>query len=145
LFAIADAVSATWLARVTTIAVDLSKIADDEDARDSETLRLLKDISETWPLDADRRSTKEIIATLNELEGAPWADLPGGKGMTANWLARRLSQFGADSKQMRVDSENRKGYYRDALVPAWERYGVIDTDPPEAEEPDPDDAWEDVS
>ena len=126
LLAIADEAGGEWPSQARAVAVALSALHDVEDARESEPLRLLRDVYESWPEQMDRRFTAEIIKTLNELEGAPWADMANSRGVSAGWLAKRLGPFGAEPTKIRIGSEVKRGYLHDDLVVAWERYGITE-------------------
>ena len=66
-------------------------------------------------------STEEILKTLNAMEEAPWGDIRG-KQLDARALARRLKPYGVMPKSVRVGQGTPKGYTREDLFDAWERY-----------------------
>ena len=85
--------------------------ADAEDIDSTLELQLLADIHETWPAHIDRRFSAEIVQALNMLDGRPWSDFGRGAGITTNWLAGKLKDFGIRPKQVRIGPETKQGYH----------------------------------
>ena len=82
-------------------------------------VRLLRDIrsifdSRTEP-DADRISSAEMVKTLHEIEGQPWADWNRGRGLTVNNLASKLKEYGINPKTVRFSSGPLRGTRRTCL------------------------------
>jgi hypothetical protein len=71
--------------------------------------------------DADRMSTKDVIAELVAIEEAPWGDLRG-KPIDARHLARMLKPYEVAPKTIRSGDSAPKGYTREDLHDAWVRY-----------------------
>ena len=65
--------------------------------------------------------TAAILGALHALEEAPWNDLRG-KPLNERGLAVRLRQYGVQSRNVRTGEVIRKGYTREDLYDAWERY-----------------------
>jgi hypothetical protein len=59
---------------------------------------------------------------LQELPEAPWAELVGGKPLNARGLAKRLAGYDVKSKTVRVGERVVRGYVREDLSDAWDRY-----------------------
>lgn len=71
--------------------------------------------------DWDKASTEDIITALCSLPDTRWAGTDGPR-LTARTLARHLSGFGIQSRNMRFKDGVRKGYDRNDLVPVWMTY-----------------------
>jgi Protein of unknown function (DUF3631) len=71
--------------------------------------------------DADRMPTTAILAALHDLKESPWGDLRG-KPLDDRGLAKRLHAYGIKSTNVRVGAATPKGYRREDLVDAWQRY-----------------------
>jgi len=56
------------------------------------------------------------------LEDRPWSEFRLGRPITPPQLAATLRPFGVRSATIRIGNETAKGYYREALTEAWERY-----------------------
>ncbi len=65
--------------------------------------------------------SKAILKPLCELEEAPWNDLKG-KPLDERELPYRLKQYEVKSKTLSVGQSRPKGYTREDLHDAWERY-----------------------
>ena len=94
--------------------------------------------------------TEDILRGLHALEESPWSNLKG-QPLDARGLAYRLKQYGAQSRQIRIGTETRKGYTAADLWDAWQRYVPLhplehetrETD--ETEQPEQSDEQADVS
>ncbi len=118
LLSVAEAVGGIWPDRARVAAVAL--VADSKASRPSLGIRLLSDLQAVF---ADRSSvpTEEILATLNLMDEAPWGELQG-KPLNARGLANRLRNYGVSPKNLRVPGGVVKGYAREDLFDAWQRY-----------------------
>lgn len=118
LLAIADAAGADWprLAREAAVAL----LADAQDSPASLGTRLLGDIRLAFE-DRAQMATAELLEALNGMEEAPWGDLRG-KPLDSRQLARLLRPYGVRPETIRTSTATPKGYRRDALFDAWERY-----------------------
>jgi hypothetical protein len=71
--------------------------------------------------------TETILLHLNDSDSdsevleSGWSEYKG-QGMTAARLAELLRKFGIQSRQVRLGNRSRKGYRRDDLYDAWQRY-----------------------
>jgi hypothetical protein len=122
LLAIAETAGGVWPDRARSAAVALSGEGDLEDA--GLGVRLLADIRTIYDeVGTDRLSSAALCERLSEIEEAPWADWRHGKPITPAQLARLLRPFGVVSRTVRLrDGGIAKGYLRDDLVDAWDRY-----------------------
>lgn len=137
LLAVADAAGGRWPNRARVAAVAL--VAAAKESTPSLGVRLLADLrdlfdgppcvgcdgcdgsigSHSQPRAAV--STKDVLDALHKLDEAPWGDLYG-KPLTERGLAQRLRKYGVKSKTVRVDEATAKGYTREDLWDAWQRY-----------------------
>ena len=130
LYAVADLAGGEWpaLARAAQAAITG---ADDDDS-DSLGERLLADVREVWNgWVADNPQAKQhemasadIVAKLLEMEGRPWADMPGRRGgpLTAARLARLLAPFRIRPGDVGPETHRRKGYALLSFNDAFERH-----------------------
>jgi hypothetical protein len=118
LLTVADLAQGDWPARARVSCVSLVSLARDR----GQTLgvRLLDDLRTIFG-DSDTLSTEHILSELHKIEESPWGDLRG-KPLDARGLARRLKPYGAKPTQVRILASTMKGYRREELYDAWERY-----------------------
>jgi hypothetical protein len=102
-----------------TALVDLFK-QERLDDQESMRVRLLRDLRSVF---GDRKymSSNDVVDALRDIEEAPW-DTYYGRGMNARDLATLLRHFGVRPVAVRIQREVKKGYRRDDLAEAWERY-----------------------
>ena len=146
LLAIADLAGGKWPALAHKSALKLSVKAEDESPR----VLLLRDIKgifdkEVQDTGLDRMHSKTLRTALNNLDESPWGDMFQKQGISQNYIAAQLKEFGIKSKQFRIGMDNLKGYVFDHFSEAFNRY-VIDhpsdeetSDTPK--QPDTDDAY----
>jgi hypothetical protein len=122
LVAIADLAGADWPERVRKAATVLTQEAADDATETSLGLALLGDLRTVFR-EAVALYTTTLLERLQNLDEAPWSDL-FGKPLDSRGLARRLRPYGVKSKDVREGGtgDPRKGYRREDLHPAWERY-----------------------
>jgi hypothetical protein len=123
LLAIADTAGGDWpeLARVACVAL----VAASKEGTPSLGVRLLADLRTVFG-DDDQLSTETIIMKLLDLEEAPWGDLRG-KPLDPRGLASRLKPYGVKSTTVRIGSSTPKGYRREDLHDAWQRYVPLES------------------
>lgn len=92
-------------------------------------VRLLTDIRAAFG-DAEHLPGADLLDALNGLEEAPWGDLRG-KPLGSRRLARMLKPYGVSPETIRTATGTPKGYKREALWDAWQRY--LPAIPPESE------------
>jgi hypothetical protein len=119
LCAIADLAGARWpgLARDACRAMSADAEAD---AEGSAGERLLADLKVVF---GDRPAlwTSIIIERLAELDEAPWKDWYGAR-ITDRAIAKLLRPYGVRSRDVKLEGASRKGYRREDLHDAWQRY-----------------------
>jgi hypothetical protein len=126
LLAIADAAGGGWPERAREACVELVAAATAGD-KASLGIRLLTDLRDVVFNGADRMPTAQILAALNAMDDAPWADM-GGKPLDSRQLAKRLGEYvTADNtpikaRNIRTGAGVVKGYYAADLYDAWKRY-----------------------
>jgi putative DNA primase/helicase len=119
--AIADLAGVEWPDRARQAATAIARVAD---ADMSVGVKLLADIRDIFAGKAVyRMPSAELVEALVEIERHPWADIKGGKPITANGLARLLAGFAIASGNMRVGVDRvAKGYQVAQFQDAFERY-----------------------
>ncbi|WP_405193441.1 DUF3631 domain-containing protein [Streptomyces anulatus] len=126
LLAVADAAGGTWPERARQACIDLVT-AVSEDDRASLGVKLLTDLRDHVFPGEVTVSTVEILHLLNGLEESPWGDLDG-RPLNARTLSKTLKEYvTAKSKPisprpLRIGGQIVKGYHRDDLTDAWNRY-----------------------
>jgi hypothetical protein len=130
LLMIADAAAGEWPERARVAAVAL--VADSSGSGGASLgIRLLADIRKVWA-GTGNMHTDALLAKLNDLDEAPWGDLKG-KPLDPRRLSRFLGEYDVHPADIRADVDGeekvRKGYKRDELYDAWQRYLPPDTRP----------------
>lgn len=120
LLAVADSAGGDWPQRARVAAVAL--VADSKQETPSLGLKLLADIRKVFGQN-DHMRTEALLSGLNKLEESPWGDLKG-KSLDARGLARRLSPYAIKPTNIRHLADVAKGYRREDLHDAWQRYLV---------------------
>ncbi len=130
LLAVADAAGGNWPQRAREACAELVAAATAGD-KASLGIRLLTDLRDTVFCGADRMPTAQILAGLNAMDEAPWADLDG-KPLDSRQLAKRLGEYvTADNQPIKArnirtaEGSVVKGYYAADLRDAWARYCPI--------------------
>ena len=121
LLAIADEAGGDWPEALRQAAIDIftSQAAEDQNLG----VQLLSDIRNIFDgTDEDKISSAALLTKLKEIETSPWADWGKGKGLTPNGLSRLLKPFGISPRTIRLGDSTPKGYLRESLVDAFERY-----------------------
>jgi hypothetical protein len=118
LLAVADAAGGDWPQRARVAAVAL--VTDSKRETPSLGVKLLADIKEVFG-SGDHIGTEALLSELHQLEESPWGDLRG-KPLDARGLARRLSPYDIKPTNVRHGSDVFKGYRREDLHDAWQRY-----------------------
>lgn len=116
---VADEAGGAWPERAR--AACLQFIEDKPVSTVSLGVRLLTDLRTVWPAGAPSMATADILDALAALDEAPWAHLYG-EGLAPRKLAQLLGDYGARSTDVRTPSGVRKGYRREDLWDAWQRY-----------------------
>jgi hypothetical protein len=123
LVAIADLVGGEWprLAREAAVALGTG---EPDESEQSVGVRLLADVRRVVQDlgDPEKIPTADILAGLHGLEESPWADWKNGKPLSAERLGRYLREYSVKSRDVWTSSGSRKGYLRDQLQDAFDRY-----------------------
>lgn len=120
LFAIADRLGGHWRSCLDNFLKDLVIHVNDEE--NTSTL-LLDDIKTIFDrLKTEKIHSDTLLKKLTSLEERPWNELNNGRGLTKNGLAKKLKQFGIQSKQTRIGVENKNGYHLADFQDIFERY-----------------------
>lgn len=120
LVGIADASGGAWPTWARIAAARLCAKGASTD--DSTKTRLIRD-ARTAFLDDERLHTAILLQRLNGMEEAPWSRFHhGDKPLSANGLAKLLSDFGIKSHELKIAGTNRNGYERADFADAWARF-----------------------
>ena len=119
LLAVADAAGGRWPAAARTACLALYRVATTQEA--SLGVRLLSDIRAIFGDDVSL-STAKLLARLNGIEEAPWADLRGHP-LDPRRLAELLKPYEVEPKNVRFPTgQQLKGYQRVDFTDAFRRY-----------------------
>jgi hypothetical protein len=118
LIAVADAAGGTWPDRARVAAV--ADVAATRERVPTLGIRLLSDVREAFK-ESDVLATSDLLEILNNMDEAPWGNLRG-KPLDSRGLAMRLKKYGVTPKSVRIGEATPKGYTRENLYDAWERY-----------------------
>jgi hypothetical protein len=121
---------ASRLADLRTAAELLAAGKADAAQDDSLTLRLLADIRGVWPKNEAKIFTEELLKRLKAIEDGPWVS---DEKFDARRLSRYLRPFGAIPQTVQIGQNNKKGYYREHVEAAFDRY--LGTQPSGPSEP----------
>ena len=120
LIATADAAGGGWpeLARAAAVAL----VAESKRSSASLGIQLLYDLQKIFESSRSLFS-EHILKLLHTIPESPWGDLRG-KPLDARGLSKMLSPYGVSPTNIRVGDIVSKGYRREDLWDAWERYLV---------------------
>lgn len=119
LIAIADHAGGDWpdLARVAAVTL----VTDAKAETPSQGVKLLADLRTVFGT-AEQMTTEDILERLCAVDESPWGDLRG-KPLDARGLAKHLGKYEVKPKTIRTMTQRTaKGYTRESLHDAWERY-----------------------
>jgi putative DNA primase/helicase len=123
LLAIADQAGGAWPERARATALLLSGGRADSAETGDSGVQLLADVRAVFVGNGiERSTTKELLASLAELEGRPWAEWNRGRPLTARQLGSLLGRFGIKPGTIRVGDATPKGYVLGDLADAFGRY-----------------------
>lgn len=124
LIAVADVAGGDWPDR----ARKACRVLTDSAAEDTSAgVRLLSDLRDVFE-DGNAWHGSTLLERLHKLDEAPWSDWYGHP-LSARDLARLLKPYGVKSVDVKENGINRKGYRREHLHDAWNRYLRPDEDP----------------
>jgi len=93
---------------------------------DSIKIQLLADIKSILKPETekviDRIWTESLLNQLYDMEERPWADWKKGKALSARNLSRLLKTFGIQSKDLKMEGVNKKGYRLEDFNECFPRY-----------------------
>lgn len=118
LLAIADAAGGNWPNRARVSAVSLVSLSVDNGG--SLGVRLLADLRTIFG-GMPAMFTADILDGLMKIEESPWGTLRG-RPLDAYGLAKLLKPYGCTPLQIRIGDCTQKGYQRESLIDAWDRY-----------------------
>jgi len=118
LLLIADMAGGRWpeVARVSAVTLVTDAMRDTP----SLGVRLLADLRAIFG-DREAMTTGEIVAALTAMVEAPWGELKG-KPLNDRSLAHYLRRYQIAPKVVRVGAGTARGYTRESLHDAWQRY-----------------------
>jgi uncharacterized protein DUF3631 len=119
LLAILTVADASRLVELRKAAELLAAAKTDAAQDDSLSLRLLADIRTVWPESEGKIFTAELLAQLKAVEDGPWAS---DERFDARKLSRFLRPFGVTPQTVQIGRDNKKGYYREHIGAAFDRY-----------------------
>ncbi len=122
LLSIADVIGGDWPDKLREAAIALELAADADDDASAGVMLL----SDCWQIfeeeNTDRISSKNLIVSLNDLEGRPWCEWRRGNPITQNGVSRLLKTFGIAPSQMRIGTSNLRGYDKRNFKEPFYRY-----------------------
>jgi hypothetical protein len=134
LLAVASLAGGGWPAHARAAAVALAKANVADDAGHGHILLLA--LRKVFDAEDSPLASKTICTALNGDEELPFGDYSKGAGISPRSLAKLLRPYGIKPKVVRVGAETPRGYDRDQLAEAWERYDAshTQTPPPQAQQ-----------
>lgn len=120
LLAIADCAGGEWPKVARDAALKLSGAEHDSPSLSAELLADIKEVFEEKGV--DRISTADIIEALCTDDEKSWATYNRGKPISPRQFAKRLKEYGINSKTVRIDYKTPKGFELSQFVDAFARY-----------------------
>lgn len=123
LIAIADDAGHLWPTRARKALCDVFKVRADNEGTAEAGLLLLTDLKLLFEGTSSLAMfSADLCGRLEKMEERPWPEWKAGKPMTTPQLAKALKPFGVRPGTIRLGQETAKGYYKEALKDAWDRY-----------------------
>jgi len=119
LLAILGVADPSRLAELQAAAELLAEGKREATQEDSLTLRLLTDIRAVWMDTEPKIFSVDLLVRLKAVEDGPWAS---DEKFDPRRLSRLLRPFGVTPQTVQIGKDNRKGYYREHIEAAFERY-----------------------
>jgi Protein of unknown function (DUF3631)/Toprim-like len=119
LLAIADMAGGDWPRRAREAALGL---VDDGDRDEVTTGTLLLGAIRAAFGDTDRMPTADLLDAINADEELPFGGWREGRGLDGRRLAKLLKPYGVHPKKLRLGDELARGYLREDLSDAWDRW-----------------------
>jgi len=126
LLAIADLAGGKWPKLTCMSALKLSVKVEDESPR----VQLLVDIKDIFDKEArnngtDRMFSKALWIALNGLDESQWGDMNNGDGISQNYIAKQIREFGIPTgRQVRIGMDTKRGYFFEHFKEAFKRYVI---------------------
>lgn len=122
MLAVADTLGGRWPDHARAAAASLaSQGADDEESVRTLLLADLRDQFDSTG--SDKLTSEEIVTAFHEMDDRPWPEWGrSGRPLSKAGLARLLKPFGVRPRTIRTDGGTLKGYHREDLEEAWNRY-----------------------
>jgi hypothetical protein len=118
LLAVADLAGGDWPERARSAALSLCGETDDGASRGALLLGAMRDAMHG----IDVIATTDLLEQINTNEDLPFGAWSDGKGLDGRGLAKLLKPYGVHRTTVRIGDKTAKGYRRDELSDAWERY-----------------------
>jgi len=118
LLAIADLAGGDWPERARSAALSLCGETDDGASRGALLLGAMRDAMHGIEVIA----TTDLLEQVNTNEDLPFGAWSDGKGLDGRGLAKLLKPYGVHRTTVRIGDKTAKGYRRDELTDAWDRY-----------------------
>jgi hypothetical protein len=119
LLAVADAAGGEWPDAARHAAVTL--VTESKASTPSLGVLLLNDLRDVIA-GHDVMFTEDLLIGLNKLDESPWGAIRRGEPLDSRGLALRLRQYDIKSQTVRIGTATAKGYRREDLMDAWQRY-----------------------
>jgi putative DNA primase/helicase len=120
LLAIAELAGETWTEKALQAAQALSTRVNDSLSLGTE---LLADIEAVFNIKmCDRISTTDLIRYICDDDERPWATYKRGHQISPRQIAKILSEYGIESKTIRIGTHTPKGFERHQFEDAFQRY-----------------------
>jgi putative DNA primase/helicase len=121
---IAAALGGAWPDRIATAYAAKAQVRDDEN--EATNIMLLRDVWSLFERNPHHRtrSSSELVEHLVGMDDRPWPEYRHGRPLTASTIARLLRPFEIKSSNIRTGMSVVKGYYRDDVKAAFDRYAA---------------------
>lgn len=121
LLMVADHAGGDWPVRARAAGKKLTEDAAEDEAEDSNSIRVLHDIREAFEfIQGDFVPTDILLQNLMSITDSPWREM----GLNGHQLGHLLRSFGIRSG--RDSTGSKRGYKRTAFTDAWQRYPVTE-------------------
>lgn len=120
LLAIAQQAGGHWPDTAFKAAIKLEGAEQHSPSVNEELLSDIRDVFERTR--QTRISSVQLVDYLTEDEEGPWATWNKGRPITPRQIAKRLSEFGIKSRQLRLGTVNNHGYEKEHFKDAFKRY-----------------------
>lgn len=121
---IAAALGGPWPDRMATAYAAKAQVRDDDN--EATNIMLLRDVWSLFERNTHQRtrSSSELVEHLVGMDDRPWPEYRHGRPLTASTIARLLRPFDIKSSNIRTGMSVVKGYHRDDVKAAFDRYAA---------------------